>query len=149
LFQSLGLRHKLARIKLSQDTLGLSLIFEKSSGVRVKDCFTDDGDMVYYIVGKNDIGKAVGRGGIHIKKIQKQLNKRVKVIAYADTVEKFIRNFVAPVQVHEIKLIDGKAIIEDPLKKTKGLLIGREGKNLQLLNRAVKRFFPVEEVEVH
>ncbi len=50
--------------------------------------------------------------------------------------------------LREIKEEAGDVIIRDDNKKTKSLLIGREGRNLKLLNRAVRRFFSVNEVKV-
>lgn len=110
---------------------------------RVKDSF-QDGDLVCYIVAPGEMGKALGKGGSSIRKIQEKLGKKVKIIEFNDDVTKFVRNIILPLRVEKITIEGNTIIIEDSQKKTKSLLIGRQGRNLELLKRAVKRFFSVE-----
>jgi transcription termination/antitermination protein NusA len=139
----------MTRLKLDQDILGLSSLMERATGVRVKDCFRDENDeAVYFIVGVGQIGKALGKGGINIKSIQQKLGKRIKVIEYRDNVCSFTKNVIYPAKVEEIVEENGDILIKDSNKKTKSLLIGRGGKNLKLINRAVKRFFNINEVKI-
>ena len=133
------------RLKLDQDTLGLSSLLERITGAKVKDCFKDEeGDIIYFVVGRGELGKAVGKNGFNIKKVQEALNKRVRVIEYHDNVVEFVKNIIYPFQVEEIVVQDNVVLVKDSSKKTKSLLIGREGRNLKLINRAVKRFFNME-----
>ena len=137
------------RLKLDADVLGLSSLLEKIAGVRVKDCFKDESnETVYYVVETGDLGKAVGKGGVNIHRAQESLGKRVKVIEYRDNVIDFVRNIIYPLQVQEVAQEGETIIIKDSSTKTKSLLIGREGKNLKVLNRALKRFFKIEGVKI-
>ncbi len=131
------------RIKLDPDAIAYSSLLEKIAHVQVKDCFQDE-DTLFYIVPQAQVGKALGKGAVNLKKLQERFNKRIKVIGYADNVEAFVKNAIHPLQVESITLQDNAVVIKDSNKKTKGLLIGREGKNLAALNRAVQRFFNVE-----
>ncbi len=133
----------MARFKLDPEIMGLSSVFEFESRVAVKDCFRDD-DTIYYIVGEGELGRAIGKGGIHVKQIQEKLGKRIKIIEYHENVEQFVRNVIAPLQVEQVRLVDGAVVIADSSRKTKSLLMGRESKNLELLARAVRRFFSVD-----
>ena len=137
----------MARLKLDADSLGLSLVMERITKARVKDSFQDD-DTIYFIVGFGELGKAVGKGGSNIKKVQEALGKKIKVIEFKNDVKGFVKNAIYPLKVEEIKQEDNCIIIKETSKKTKSLLIGREGKNLKLINRAVKLFFSIEEVKV-
>jgi len=137
------LESKLGRLKLDPDAVGISSLFERITGVKVKDCFQDS-DMLYFIVAPGTIGKAVGKGGENIKKIQLKMDKRVKVIEYRDDIIHFVRSVIYPITAEEIVQEDNTVFIRDSHKKTKSLLIGRDGKNLQIINRAVKRFFNVD-----
>jgi transcription termination/antitermination protein NusA len=139
----------MARVKLDQETLGLSSLMERITGARVKDCFRDDADeTIYFIVEIGQLGKAVGKGGVNIKRVQREFNKKIKVIEFRSNVASFIKNIIYPLKVEEILQEDNIIFIKESSKKTKSLLIGREGKNLKLINRAVKRFFDVNEVKV-
>ncbi|MFA6461808.1 MAG: NusA-like transcription termination signal-binding factor [Candidatus Woesearchaeota archaeon] len=137
------------RLRLDQDTLALSSILERIAKVRVKDCFKDDSnEMIYFVVDSGELGKAIGKGGVNIRILQTELNKRVRIIEYHDNVVDFIRGFIHPAEVAEVVQEDHIINIKDENRKTKSLLIGRDGKNLKLLNRAVKRFFNIEEVKI-
>ena len=56
----------------------------------------------------------------------------------------FVKKLIYPLQAETVAEEDGAIFIKDSNKKTKSLLIGRGGKNLKLLNRAVQRFFSKE-----
>ena len=130
----------MARLRLDQTTLHFSTLLERLSGARVKDCFQSD-QMIYFVVGLADMGRAIGKKAIHIKKLEKDLNKKVRVIAYSEDIKVFISNLISPVKVAKIEETDSLIILKDTQRKTKSLLIGRDGKQLQLINRAVQRFF--------
>ena len=100
------------------------------------------------IVSPCELGKAIGKGGSTVRKVEEQLGKRLRIVEYRDDVIEFVRNLVYPLQVQSITIEEKAVLLQDSNKKTKGLLIGREGKGLHILNRAVKRFFPELEVKV-
>lgn len=133
----------MVRVKLDQETGGWSSLMERISGARVKDCFQDE-DTVYFIVAPGEIGKAIGKGGVNIKRVQQELNKKIKVVEFREQMQDFLRNLMYPAAVEEMVEEEGAIILKDRSAKTKGLLIGRGGKNLRFLNRAVQRFFGKE-----
>jgi len=139
----------MGRLKLNQNLLGLSSLMERISGVRVKDCFSDENnETIYFVVETGHLGKAIGKGGINIKRVQHELKKKIRIIEYRMNVVNFVKNVIYPIKVEEVIENDGEVLIKDPSKKTKSLLIGREGRNLKLINRAVKRFFPDKEIKI-
>ncbi|HHF42167.1 MAG TPA: NusA-like transcription termination signal-binding factor [Candidatus Aminicenantes bacterium] len=131
------------KVVYSQEILGLMNLLSRLTPARIKDCFKED-NLFYCVVEKGDIGKAIGRRGVNIKKIKQALKKNIKIIEFDPQPTEFVRNLIFPLQVEEIKETDGVIEIVGGDKKTKGLLIGRDGKNLAFLNRTVKRFFNVE-----
>lgn len=132
------------RVKLDQEMFGLSSLMERITGTRVKDCFKDDEGSIYFVVARGFLGKAVGKGGINIKKVEKNLGRKVRVIEHRENAADFVRNIIYPLKVEEISEDEDSVIIKDSNRKTKSALIGRGGKKLQLINRAVKRFFNKE-----
>lgn len=131
------------KVILDQEAFGLSSLMEKIARVRVKDCFKDE-EIIYFVVAPGELGKAIGKGAINIKRAQEEFGKRIKIIEYNDEVVRFIKNIIYPAKVEEIIEENSVIFIKDSSKKTKSLLIGRGGKNLKLINRAVKRFFNKE-----
>ena len=135
--------NKLVRLKLDPRDMDMFSIMEKITRARVKDCFADE-ETVYFVVARGEMGKALGKGGVNVKKVQERIKKKIKVIEFNDHLPTFVKNIIHPVKVEEI-LTDEKSIkIKSPNKKTKSLLIGRGGKNLKLLNRAIQRFYDKE-----
>jgi N utilization substance protein A len=96
------------------------------------------------LVAAGEAGKAIGRNGAHVQQLQQQLKKKIKIIEYRDSPAEFVRSLIAPLRVEEVREEGELLLLQDHNKKTKGLLIGREGKNLRILNRAMQRFFPKE-----
>ncbi len=94
------------------------------------------------------MGKAIGKGGMNIKRLSEELGKRIRITEYRDNVLEFVRGFIYPENVAEVMQEGNDILIKDESRKTKSLLIGRGGKNIKLLNRAVKRFFSINEVKV-
>jgi len=131
------------RLKLDQESIGLSSFMEKATGVRVKDCFKDQ-EVIYFIVASGELGKAIGKGGMNIHRVQDALKKKVKIIEYHADPAQFIRNVISPLHIEDVVEEKDVLVIKDQNRKTKGLIIGRDGKNLQVLNRAVQRFFNKE-----
>lgn len=122
---------------------------ERITRVRVKDCFKDEeGETIYFIVDAGFLGKALGKGGSNIKKVQNEFNKKIRVIEHRDNVAAFIKNVIYPLEADEIVQEGNDVVIKTANKKTKSLLIGRSGRNLKLINRAVKRFFNVDEIKI-
>ncbi|MBT6774677.1 NusA-like transcription termination signal-binding factor [Candidatus Woesearchaeota archaeon] len=133
----------MARVKLNQENFGLSSIMERITRAKVKDCFKDE-DTIYFVVGIGELGKAIGKGGINIKKAQQEFGKKIKVIEFRNDPVSFARNLIYPLKVEEIVLEGEEVLIKDNNKKVKGQIIGRDRSNLIFINQIMKRFFNVE-----
>ena len=133
----------MVRIKLDQNIFGISNIIERATGARVKDCFLGE-EEIYVIVARSEMGKILGKSGENIKKLQIKFEKKFKVVEFNDDVQLFVANFIQPLKVEEITQDENAVIIRDANRKTKSLLIGRGGKNLNMLKRSVTRFFSVD-----
>lgn len=136
------------RLKLDPETADFCRLFESCSGAFAKDCFFDGQGTVYFVVAPDDMGKALGKQGRTIQQFQRRVSRSVRVVPFADDATTFVKNVIAPLHVNEILETENAIILRDTQKKTKSLLIGRDGKRLQLINRAVQRFFPGKEVKV-
>ncbi|MBR9683018.1 NusA-like transcription termination signal-binding factor [Candidatus Woesearchaeota archaeon] len=133
----------MARVVYDQEMMGIISLLGRLTRARIKDCFKEE-DTIYCIVEKGEIGKAIGKGGVNIKRIGQIVKKKVRMIEFGDTPAEFVKNLIFPTRVEEIREEDGVVEIVGGDKRTKGLLIGRGGENLTFLNKVVKRFFEVE-----
>ena len=137
----------MARLRIDQEALSLTKVLENLSGARVKDCFQVE-DTIYFIVAPGDIAKALGKNGHVVRLLKQQLNKNIRVIEFHDEDIHFLTNIIYPLNVEKIEKEGNIIFLRDENKKTKSLLIGRGGRNLQVLDRALQRFFPEIEVKI-
>ena len=125
--------------------MGYINLFETMSRVKVKDAYIREGTIVF-IIEENGLRKALGRNGSNIKRLVEMIKKKIKLIEFSSNVEQFIRNFIYPSEAEEIKNEDGIIKIKASGSKTKGLLIGRESKNLKEMKNIVGRYFSVKDI---
>lgn len=121
-------------------------IFENVTRAKLKDCI--DSERLMFIVEEIDIGKAVGKGGVNIKKLENMFKKKVVVIAFNNDVVRFVSNLLYPIKPKDVRKEENQVIIEGYDTKSKGLIIGRDKKNLNNIISIVKRYFDIEGIKV-
>ncbi len=133
----------MGKVKIDQEAMRLSSYFERVTRAHVKDCFREE-ETVFFVVAPGELGKAIGKGGTIIKRVQQDIGKKVRVIEHQSDPCNFVRNIIYPIRVEAIVEEEGSVVIKDDDRKKKGQIIGRSGSNLILINRIVGRFFSKE-----
>jgi len=136
------------KIKYDLNLLGLMNAFEKITRAKLIDCFIDDNELLTFIVEKNNLRKAIGKNGTTVKKLEDLMKRKIKVVENSLEMLKLIQNYIYPLRVDDIREENRIVIMKSQNTKTKGLLIGRQAKNLRNLEKVVKRYFEVEEIKV-
>jgi NusA-like KH domain protein len=126
--------------KLDLRLIGYITTFENITKARVKDIFPDDGQLVF-VVHSGEAGKAIGRAGYTIQKLQHMLKKKIKVIELSTSAEQFVKGAIDPLKVDAIEIKDKLLLLSVHDVSVKGKLIGRNGKNLKFLNELLKKYF--------
>ncbi|MCK4590067.1 MAG: NusA-like transcription termination signal-binding factor [Nanoarchaeota archaeon] len=135
------------KIKYTKELLDLMSIFLAVTGARLKDTFEIE-KVIYFIVEPGQIGKAIGKGAINVKKLQNKFNKKIRITEYNPDLLRFIQNLIFPLKVDAIEEQDGVVILKSNDRQTKGLLIGRNAKNLKITTDVVNRYFKIKEIKV-
>jgi len=120
----------------------LIALFENLSNVKVKDAFLKD--KLTFIVSKGSL-RIVLR---NINRIEDLMKRRIKIIEFDEDICKFAANIIYPVKAENIELKENELLISVNNGRTKGLLIGRESKNLKELKEVLSRYFSVEDVRI-
>ncbi len=128
-------------MKYDLDTIHQINLFETITKSHVKDCFLSRSRIVF-VVNEDEIKKVIGPNGVNIKKFEKTLNKKIKVVAYSSDPVLFVKSFIAPIIAKKIEVENGIVNIYVSSMTEKGLLIGRDRKNLDILKGVVKRYYP-------
>jgi transcription termination/antitermination protein NusA len=134
------------KVKYDSDLIKLITLFESMTGAKVKDCIS--GEKLTFIVEENNMGRAIGRNGSNIKRLENALKKKIKLAEFSDDPAQFVRNLVYPADVAETKNENGIITVRCRDSNTRAMLIGRNRQNISGINSIVKRFFDVKEVKI-
>ena len=134
------------RVKYDSELIKLMMLFESMSGAKVKDCISND--KILFIVGENDMGRAIGKNGANIKKFENKLKKKVKLAEFSNDAGQFVRNLAYPAEIAEVKNENGTITIHGKDANSRAMLIGRERQNLNHMTEIVRRYFDVKEIRV-
>ena len=136
----------MVRIKYSSDLMKYISLFESVTGAKVRDCIVNED--VIFVVHENEMGRAIGKQGSNIKRIEGILKKKIRLIESSNDVSQFVQNLIYPIRAKEIKEEDGMVTIYGSDTKTRGMLIGRDKHKINSINDIVKRYFKIKEVKV-
>ncbi len=139
----------MSKIKYDINLMKYMQLFESLTRAKLKDCISNEEEgQLIFIVEENEIGKAIGKKGSNVRRLEGLLNKKIKVVEFNQDVKQFIINFVMPLRIKDIAEENSVITMTGSDTKTKGLLIGRERKNLDILKSVVRRYFDIEDIKV-
>lgn len=131
-------------IKLTTDHIRTVGVFERLTGVHVKDCLMDE-ECVYFLIEPGKMGVAIGKDGNKIKNVGKTLGKSVKIFEYADTPEEMVKNFIPNLKSMEFK--DNIMTVSIPVND-RSTVIGKNGRNIKIIREFLKRHFKIENLRL-
>jgi len=146
-------------IKLDRQSLELISLFNNISGAIIKDCIIYDtpqnsDEVIIFLVKKDDVGKAIGKNGEHVKDLTSKLNKKIDVIPFSDHLERFIRYILNTtknsIKVRNIEIKEGRnekrTVIITVRPQDRGKAIGKDGTMIKKVKMLVTRHFDVDNV---
>ncbi len=144
---------KVPEIKLTAEEMRYIALFQDLTRATVRDCIIDESEnRIIFLVKPGDMGLAIGRNGINIKRLKKLLGRNIEVVEYADTVEKLAKNALAPARVLNVKVLQTpmgkKKVIVTVDPQDKGIAIGKAGRNVARARMILKRYFDIDSVIV-
>lgn len=123
-------------------------LFEKATGARLKDALYFK-DILTFIVEAGELPRALGRNNSNLERLEKMLQRKVKITEYNTDAIAFVRNLLFPYRTLKIEQDGTIIVIHGPDTKTKGLIIGSKAQNLRAYEGIVQRYFPeVTELKV-
>ena len=122
-------------------------LFESLTRASVKDCIDTPSGLIF-IVEPSEIGKAIGKGGANVRKIEGLLKHKIKVVAFDQQKAQFLRNFLYPIVNFDILEEADILKIKCGDLKTRGQIIGRNATALRLSEDILRRYFTLEKIVV-
>lgn len=134
------------KIIFDADTMKIISLFQSMTSAGVKDCIQNDDELIF-IVNEGDIGKAIGKNAVNIKRLSYLMKRKIKIVEYSSDLKSFVANFIMPFKA-EISEEEGTITLKTTDSRAKGILIGRGGQNLRQLENNIKRHFQIKEIRV-
>lgn len=122
-------------------------IFTDITKTTLKDCVDSD-SKILFVVSENQAGKAIGKRGINVKKLEEKFKKKIKITEFSQDPIQFIKNLVHPSKIKGITCDDDIYTITPVDSFTRGLLIGRNAVHLREYENITKRYFNIKELKV-
>ncbi len=150
------------RIKLDRQSMELISLFNNISGAIIKDCLffespENNTEIIIFLVKKEDVGKAIGKAGEHVKDLMAKLQKKIDVIPWSENLEQFIQFILNTtknsIQVQNIEIKasrnEKKTVIISVRPQDRGKAIGKEGSMIRKIKLLVLRHFEVDNVIIN
>lgn len=136
----------MAKIKYDADLMKIISLFESLTATKLKDCISND--KLIFIAEKDQIGKAIGKNGANIKRLENILKRKIRIVEFDENVVQFVKNLIYPINAKSIEESDSVITITGHDTKSKGILIGRDRQNINNTMNIVKRYFDVKDVKI-
>jgi N utilization substance protein A len=134
--------------KFDTETIRLMTLFENITGAPVKDCIIDN-NFVYFVVEEGKIGIAIGKNGSSVRRAEKKIGRTIKIFEFSNDLVQFVKHLIPQAVEIKIKNEYDKTIVEIKVeKKDRALVIGRDGKNLNLLKQLLRRTHNINDLVI-
>jgi N utilization substance protein A len=137
-------------LKLTAEEMRYIALFEGLTGVHVRDCVIhESGGLITFVVGKGEMGLAIGKNGSKIKKTERWVGRNVEVVEYSEEPTVFIRNVLAPARVRSVEVIErgGRKIAAVSVEiEDRKVAIGRRGRKIENAKKLVERHHEIQDV---
>ncbi len=151
-------------IKIDRESMELISLFNNISGAIIKDCVVfkapeNATEIIIFLVKKEDVGKAIGKAGEHVKDLMSKLQKKVDVIPFSENLMEFIQFILNTtkntVKVQNIEIKENKTqnqkktVIISVRPQDRGKAIGKDGSMIKKIKDLVLRYFDVDNVIIN
>ena len=138
-------------ITLSDRERRFIALLTEASDATVRDCIVADDGRLVFVVAPDDMAAAIGPDGRTVRALEDRLDREVRLVADADSVEHFVANALAPAAVYgvEVEARDGDRVaIVDVDPADRGAAIGAGGRNIEAARRLAKRHYEIDDIEL-
>lgn len=149
-------------IKIDRESMELISLFNNISGAIIKDCLIfkapENGtEIIIFLVKEEDVGKAIGKAGEHVKDLKLKLQKKIDIIAFSENLDQFIHNILQTTKnsivIQDIDIKESrnqkKTVIITVRPQDRGKAIGKDGSMIRKIKGLVLRYYNVDNVIIN
>ncbi len=134
-------------MKYDTDMLGFMSLFDRVTRAKLKDCRIHN-DTVIFIVDEGQIGKAIGKQKSNLLKLEKSINRKIKIVEFSSKPERFIKNLAYPARIKVLGGGEGSLSVKPENSNSKALFMGPRRKNVVFYESIMKKYFDINEIKV-
>ena len=138
------------KIVYDEGTMKKMALFESITHSKLKDFFDDPvQERLVFIVQTGELWRALGKGSANVKRLENTFKRKIKIVEFSKDLVTFIKNMAHPLKIHDVSEENGIVTIRHEDLQTKGLLIGKNARNLRNMEKNVQRYFSdLKEIKV-
>ncbi|MFN4133069.1 MAG: NusA-like transcription termination signal-binding factor [Candidatus Hadarchaeales archaeon] len=137
-------------VKITAEEMRFIALFEGLTGASARDCIvTQDGRTIAFVVRQGDMGRAIGKNGGAIRKMERLTGKNVEVFEASPEPTIFLRNLLFPAKMVAAEIKDterGKVAVAQVEAEDKMKAIGKRGHRILLAKKLMERHFGISDV---
>ena len=140
----------MSKIMLSTETMQIINLASNIIKTDIIDCMNTD-EMLVFVIRKGFLGIALGPKAKNIERLKNSFKKNIKFVEYNEDKQKFIINLCKPYNVNNV-IIDniGDSIVAkiEVESRDKSKLIGKGGRNIEIIRTLAKRHHSLKDVQI-
>jgi N utilization substance protein A len=140
----------MADIMLSNEEMQYINMASNVTKTHILDCLSID-DRIIFIVKKGQLGAAIGIKAKNLEKLRSLFKKTIKFVEFDGDKEKFIINLFKPYKVNNVKLEgdnDSTVVKVDVDVSDKSKIIGKGGRNIEIIRNLARRHHSIKDVQI-
>jgi len=140
----------MAEITLSNETVQYINLASIYTGASIRDCVVEE-DRVVFVVEKGQLGIAIGSKAKNLEKLRSLFKKSVKFVEFDEDKTRFVQNLCKPYEVTKISLEgndDASVVRIEANPRDKSKLIGKGGRNINMIRKMAQRHHPIKDVQI-
>jgi N utilization substance protein A len=140
----------MAEITLSNETVQYINLATKYSNANIRDCVVEE-DRVVFVVEKGQLGIAIGSKAKNLEKLRSLFKKNVKFVEFDPDKATFVKNLCKPYDVTKVTVEgneDASVVKIEVNPRDKSKLIGKGGRNINMIRKIAQRHHPIADVQI-
>jgi N utilization substance protein A len=140
----------MADIMLSNEEMQYINMASNVTKTHILDCLSID-DRIIFIVKKGQLGAAIGIKAKNLERLRSLFKKTIKFVEFDGDKEKFIINLFKPYKINNVILEgDNDSIIVkvDVDVSDKSKIIGKGGRNIEIIRNLARRHHSIKDVQI-
>ena len=140
----------MADIMISNEEMQCINMASNLTQTHILDCLSLD-DRIIFIVQKGQLGAAIGVKARNLEKMRRLFKKTIKFVEFDEDKERFIHNLCKPYKINNITLEgEGDSIVAkvDVEVSDKSKIIGKDGRNIEIIRKLAQRHHSIKDVQI-